>query len=736
MGNINAIAGSTTGQLSRVHSIAPSTPPKPPENPSLLAAQQIARGQVSRVLTRHKTQPFKTWDEVEAFVGFAVNVVFKAMPLDYLSLRTWADNWVSGTEARIAASLAAAKLANAQVTTPAWKDDNLDNLLPFNLPPPLRNIPQQRKAYKQIVRELGLTDIGAYQNPRSKAALLPLPGGQGKTAIAAMVIKWFQENNYFKQGMVIPFNNIIYITPKPVKQKTLRFFDVAGIKNLHLEVLVVTYTELRSKKWQAMFKEVKGVNPIDGAEFETYEYTMPAFYPSLLVVDESHTIKKPNALTTKKVTALIGPDTRVLYMSATSAVTVNDLATFAITSGKKWDGRPITRHNWKEVAYSICQSDPRRPNAAGMKRAKEFFGDAIVCPPADPRKVKCYNSVKLLRFQTDKQRQQYATAQDRWLETCERLGKIPSERGAVMAATQIFAAAEELIKAPNFVDEGIEELKAGRAVVIGVRFIETVKEIFGDFMRRINPHTGKQFTRDDISIIYGGEKIITADEVYSNTEFQRVATRVNESPEGELCLTKKERAKFRKTMKYLSDRIRREENSADQAARVAWLKETRLDAQDEFSRQEEMDAFQSGKTVVCIFTLSSGGTGIDLDHQHEGALPRTMLSTICYYLEQFIQAMCRCYRVSTISDTYQRVLFFEGTLIANHMAPKLASKIKSINAFSATGINMESDLVDAVVTGKVKPTDLPPPIDTTPVEAEDMDAAVEDEEDDEENGEE
>ena len=79
-----------------------------------------------------------------------------------------------------------------------------------------------------------------------------------------------------------------------------------------------------------------------------------------------------------------------------------------------------------------------------------------------------------------------------------------------------------------------------------------------------------------------------------------------------------------------------------------------------------------------------------------------MFATICYYLEEFVQAYGRDYRVSTVSDVYNYAVFFEDTIVANHVAPKLAKKLSSINSFSGTGVNLEEDLVNAVVAGKVK----------------------------------
>jgi hypothetical protein len=413
--------------------IKPFVPPTK-ESIALTAAKQSATGKVNSFLQRHKIKPFTTWAEVTEVSRIPIPHNFAVLPVTYITLKDFAKFYVEETEARINRAIEANKLAQdstkqqviqarGAMQSLSQSGDELDDkgLLPFNLPEPtFFRVPRQRKAYTQIVRELGLSSPGTgFQNPSSNAALVPLPAGQGKTAIAAMLIKRYQDNNYYGQSLY-PINNIIYITPKRAREKTRRFLIAAGIKEVGIKIVVVSYSELRSQKWRGSFSPVKGVNPIDGTEFETYKYTFAPFYPALVIIDECHKIKKPDTKTSKYVNALLdGHSTRVLFMSATAAVVVNDLYNFAISSRKKWDSTPISKQNWKELAWAIAKADPKKPNGEAMKRFGEFFGDAIVMPPADPCKVKCYNSVKLIRFENEKDRQFYNNAEAKYFEACE-----------------------------------------------------------------------------------------------------------------------------------------------------------------------------------------------------------------------------------------------------------------------------------------------------------------------------
>jgi len=720
------------------HKSAPVTTPasQSTKSPAIQSAMASARAKFTQALQRHKTTPFATWQDFSTFTHTDIPVSFQALPISYFSLKGFVDYYVNDTENRLARALAQTAKSNESIAKPAWNKDE-GGLLPFNLDPPFRPIPRQLKAYTQCVRELGLQDQQNFRTPRSNACLIPLPAGEGKTAIAAMLIKRYQEHDYFGQN-AYPLDNIIYVTPKRAVEKTKRFLAKAGVKDLGVRVKVVSYSELRSKKWQGCFKETQGINPIDGNVYNEYLYAIAPFYPALVIVDECHKLKKPGTKTTKLVYSwLAGAKTRWLYMSATAAVVVNDLFGFAIASRKTYDNRVISKNNWREVALGIGRDDPKKPNGAAMERFAKFFGDAIVKPPADPRKIKCYNSIITIPFDNPADRAAYLQAEQVWLEVAERLGKVQdgTERMNLLASFTVFRAAEEKIKAPYLARMAYQDLCAGRAPVIAVCFVETVKRVYAELTKMTYPGTSRLINRDDLSIIWGGSDIISPDECFTENEWTTLQLRIVNHEKGIDCLSKKDRAKFRKTTKLIQDRLSNKiggiyETKEEQQARISWLKETRLDSQGEAEQQEEVDKFQDGRTTLCIFTLAAGGTAIDLDQQRLDVLPRTMRSTICYYLEEFVQAFGRAYRVSTVSDVYQYAVFFEGTIVADHVAPILKSKLESINKFSATGVNLEEALVGAITSGKVKQGVMVDKDELTkPVEQEDMDMEIDGEDD-------
>jgi hypothetical protein len=132
------------------------------------------------------------------------------------------------------------------------------------------------------------------------------------------------------------------------------------------------------------------------------------------------------------------------------------------------------------------------------------------------------------------------------------------------------------------------------------------------------------------------------------------------------------------------------------AQRNEKLREMKLHNQNQKERHENVQDFLNGATEFCIYTLSSGGTGISLDHRFQHTRPRHLLSTLCYFAEEFAQALGRCVRITTLTDTIQEIYVPEGTLLSDHMAPKLARKLKSIDAIGSSNVDLAGELENAI----------------------------------------
>jgi hypothetical protein len=467
-----------------------------------------------------------------------------------------------------------------------------------------------------------------------------------------------------------------------------------------------------------------------GSETEVFEWRLKAFAPALIIVDECHKVKKHDTRVSRRVQAFLEfTNTRWLFMSATAAVVPNDLMLFALASRKRYLDGPITYQNWREVAWAIGGSDPSRVDRftePAMERMMDYFGDLRIVPPKDPRTVKALNRIICVPFENEDQRRKYLKAEEDWLEQCERLGKIPSEAGQVMAQTTIFRAAADRLLAPTIARLAYEAHQAGFAPVIGLPFTDAIKRVIMEWTQRFG------VDRKEISLIWGGSKIIKEEDTMPMLEWIQVQRRIDERDGDMSFLNRAEIALYRRTTRFLSERWKSGDTEQEQRDRNNWLERMFLSPQNAEQQQLEVDKFQSGATKFCIFSLGAGSVGIDLDHQHDQTRPRASFFSPTFYAEEIVQAFGRCYRESTISNVTQTMVFFDQTIVARVVAPKLARKISSINKVGATGMDLEASLIEAAVSGKARKmvmAELPPPV-ATDATLDDEDGDIESDDDD------
>jgi len=110
--------------------------------------------------------------------------------------------------------------------------------------------------------------------------------------------------------------------------------------------------------------------------------------------------------------------------------------------------------------------------------------------------------------------------------------------------------------------------------------------------------------------------------------------------------------------------------------------------QSPLQRQREIDKFQSGEAKWCIFTLAAGGVGLSLDHNAPHLLPREVLVTPSYSGPEFKQALGRCVRRTTLSDTHQYMCYMKDTVESDHVAPLIDRKMKFISAITQSTFNI------------------------------------------------
>jgi hypothetical protein len=556
--------------------------------------------------------------------------------------------------------------------------------------------PRQKKCLFKIRHAL-------FVQRKSSSVLLPLGTGTGKTIIAAAVIDDLLKNDYygFGNGKNMPLWNVICIVPKATKIKFTRELIRCGLgQHLENDIIVRTYSELRSSSMRELFTEYTRVNPYNNEPEQAFKFKLGK--PALVIFDESHKLKRKGSAAFKRALGFISPSTKFLFMSATPAIIGEDLKLFGLASQLSWGGSIVDDISWPNFGRQVGEGSLTRlvrgeHTVANIFSYYDRVASAIVNPPADPRKHKSYNGVKFIHFKTKESQDRYERAQEKWLELCRKNGKEPDDWAARLTAFGNFRQAAEREGAESVVELAMIEHGKGRAPVIMCSYKETIKMCLMEFAKR-------GIDRSRISVIYGGEPNITAENCLSVYDWMRQHHKVS-TDENFVWTDKKARAKYNRSTKYWNTAMKTERSAEEQADMDKWLKTMKLYAQSDEGLQDEIDNFQEGRTEFCIGTLSKAGTGLDLDQQIETVRPRTMLAFPCYYAEEFVQGFGRIYREYTLSDAYQWMVLFEGTIVTEHVVPILVKKLTSLTASTGLDLDLESKLADAAAKEKLKPLD-------------------------------
>ena len=654
------------------------------------SALTTARSQAKKLTDLYRREPFD-WEFLQRELSLSVIPTIK---LDYATLLGFLQGWVNAAPARQQKESLrlAEELALREKRTYTAIDIKLPNGLDFK--------PQQKKAIGALLEVL--------YNQNLNGALVPLGTGKGKSWIAAGLALWLQKHDPSKFCNFLGlFPPILIITKKSVVLDFRDTLKKLGLESLGLAVDVWSYNEVFSAKNRNFFKE-EVVN-IFGQDTKVIRFNLPSqAAPRLIILDECQEIKKEKSKRTKYLDAFLQfPDIKWVFTSATPAVTVWDTMFMTLAMRLNYGARPLTRETFPEFARTLTLgADPRGANAAALERWGAAIGDRFVKPPGDPQKVKALNKVKLFEITDPINQNMLKNAMKNYLESLERTGRSIDPQGQVMVAFMVMARAAELATVDTWVADTIEAHRQGYAPVIAIRFVETLKELV---MKLCDSEyfKSKNLTQKKISLIWGGNREIKLEDLLPENRAAEIAVKMGmwilDNPDearkpkaDDIGITKEEFRAFHKGIKYTSERIFREMTKDAFAMRNEKLREMKLHNQNQNERHENVQAFLNGETEFCIYTLSSGGTGISLDHRYIHTKPRKVMSTMTYWAEEFAQALGRCVRITTLTDTTQEIYVPEGTILSDHMAPKLARKLKSVDAIGSSNVDLAGELEIAI----------------------------------------
>lgn len=565
----------------------------------------------------------------------------------------------------------------------------------------------QKKAASEILSKI----LGG------KRGILLLAGtGIGKTFITAAVHRRLVDQSY-EEGRTFSHIPYLYLTRTTVVEQAIRVFEKQF--NLGVDNIEITNIEvLRAKAGKLWVKEELKI--VDGEE-EVFWIWKKNINPCVAYFDESQAAKNSGSKQHKIMCAYTHlPKNNVLVsISATPFTRVSEAKCFAISTHRTLDhlsgfppGSTLTEDTWPAYASMIsAPSAPDEYNEAAIERLMKDLDDYVVRVRGVRPQFNSKNDIQLIDFETKEDRDYYFSAWERYLKELAKRQEqmdagLPSDNN-ILVELQKYSIAAEVAKARFLARKMWEGVNSrGRASVCAVKWKATIIKIVMILMEDYG------VTREQISLIWGG---------------------------GQTQLTKKQKAK--KKIQSLAARFEAEGMDVNELLSDTKLDEIedrelidipenyKLGQQDLATRQVEIDRFQSGKALYCLYTFNAGGVGLSLHHCDEltefkcrrkesgyaveddiplvPVRPRENSIALTYNAIEFAQAFGRVPRLTSLSVSEQTVYLLRGTVEEESMYPILSAKLRCISSVIqmkeswecvyTTNIHQRKDTIKAVL---------------------------------------
>ncbi len=475
------------------------------------------------------------------------------------------------------------------------------------------------------------------------AAMLRLNTGDGKTYVYFQVVRWLWDSGWFAKFKytVAPWKCLI-VTKASIVEQTIRVGeDEFGLK-WNKEFWVKNYDALRSKFGKTTMIEEKV--EIHYGEAKTIIEWIPVLAPVLMILDECHSLKNEDSSQTRTISAFNELEDQFaghqLYTSASPASRISALKCFCVATRRMYQGlvkNQLTNDSWRDYANKfLCVNggieDYSKENIRAFLREFKQF---IITAKNVRRRFKAINAVKPMNFRTLEHATQYKNAYEEYLRQKAKIeGRGGNSTLAVLVEFLKFRQAAELLKCEDTVDLIVGSYERGCAPVVAQCFKPSIA-------KNVKLLVERGFNRNDISLIWGGME--DTEVKYTDSEIERILS-------DPFSITPK-------IIKEITKQLQQQKSG------ISCLDPgLRLGNQSPEARQEEIDRFQSGRSKFCFFTFAAGGAGLSLHHNTERVRQREMYISPTYNEMEFMQASGRCARLTSLSDTYQYVLCYRGTI--------------------------------------------------------------------------
>lgn len=651
---------------------------------AIKAAHAQAQAVASKIKQAFKDEKVKSWDDLSTHLGITVPPAFTTIPFTWPAVAALADNWKHTAITRLQADLSAPsgpiKLRPAEVCNTYGE---------------ITILPEQQAVLDYL--------LPRYLNRSLPSALNPGIMGSGKTFLVGAVISELAKRNlHFRTNYLgvtlpapieIPYSYVVFAPPSVCIQHK-NVFTRMGLGDLLARgtLAIIPYSQIAATYGKSLcdintYTDIVG-NYLDEDDAQTRETTVvelkPTFDPMFINWDECHRLNTPTTIQTKFALAVQRmPAARrplQLFTSATPFITVNHTRVFVLSTGARLMDMQVAEATFNQFARLFCEN-PSKRNKAASERLRGALNPYIVPFPYVRWRSRAINRTMVIPFASERDRQIEADSYAEFLARKNAAGE-NTDFGSFEAAIELqrHAMTCEPLRIPAMVELALAAHARGLAPVIGCEY----REFVGEYVRRLVMDHG--IPRSKITVIWGGRRRWRTELLLDEDTLVSVALEISKDPEN---VDPDLLRRFKETLAYKQDRIKRAETAEEQFTRLAAMSELGLSSnQTLYQRNEEVTRFQTGESEFAVFTLAAGGVGLSLDQDKPTLRPRVGYFTPCWSGPRFQQALGRLIRRMTVSDVEQFMCFLKGTVEETHLAPAVDSNLANIAVFSGNFDNI------------------------------------------------
>lgn len=499
-----------------------------------------------------------------------------------------------------------------------------------------------------------------------RGQLLRAEVGTGKTFMIGRLLRYLIDIGWFESSHS-PWPAVIVTKVSVVEQTKRVLKNMFGITEEQVHVLNIE--QLRSEFGKLMVTEKVLIK--DGVECIEYIWRRN-IHPKLILFDECQILKNTDTTQSQIAQSFsdIPAEVYQVFFSATPFLRVNEAKCFAVSTKKEIKYgvgvAQLDNFHWPSVADELAGNDkPTDYSQTAIKRLMSYFNDYIVDVKGVRPQFKALNSVQMIDFETREDYDFYQKAYERYLEQKAKLESSDMSAGEsrwmILVELLMFRKAAELIRAKYLARVMYESVQAGKAAVCACNFKSTIKKIVQVL------HEDFNVSRDNISLIWGGGKTKATKRQKKKAKVDDILHKFDLDEEDKEVLY----GEF--NLDSVQDYIEEELDPS-----------LELGIQSKVQRQAEIDRFQSGKSLYCLFTLKAGGVGLSLHHTDElterkvrrkknnfaiveyipniPTRPRESYIAPTYSAIELVQSLGRAPRLTSLSNTNQLLVFYRGTV--------------------------------------------------------------------------